>query len=377
MKEIGNIYGVSERTVRRWMDKYNIKRRSLSEAYFVKHKDVVRTTGSSNEGIMEARDTLKDIVESLGNIEPLKYTPRSRENVSVCIPLKALEAKDKLDATLTLALSDLHLGHENFLPETYMSTLETLDRILSYLTGVFNILRFNVVCVGDLVSGINVYKYQVFQNIIPRGHWQVFLAEIILKELLERLERKLPVYRVYLLRGTHESLGAENYMLYLRKALGDRAVYHSKHLLLNIAEPIGEYNVMFLHGSGKSQYYPFSYQLVRELWKTVAQYSSQGVTVEHIVTGHSHWLTPYLELEGLKLSQTGGFQLWEYSVHQRPSGMLLLLYTMGEMSVIPVRPNPDVEREEKASLSLEYRNMRFYAEKLLKHLESEPINSVK
>ena len=360
---------MTEATVRRMMDKYGIPRRSNSDAHLNYYR---RTSGgqSIEETSRSTLESIEELLSSLQAVTPVNYDPPSRENLSIPIPLKCLEKNRKLDATVTLVLSDLHLGHENFLPDTFWSTISNLCRMLEAIQRFYNVKRANLVLNGDIVSGIGVYRGQEFENIVPRGHWQVFLAEVLLRKLLGKIEKHVKIHRMYLIKGTHETR-ENNYMLYLRKIFHPLSVYSSKSLILNIAEPIGKYNILFTHGRGRSSYYPVSYEQVRNIWKAVRQLD---VPVEKVCVGHSHWLTPELDLEGVSVCVTGGFQKWEYTVPQRPCGMLLILYSEGEASIVPVRPNPDIEAREKNEPALEYKNMRYYAELLAEHMKNEPAN---
>lgn len=356
LDEIAKLYDVSERTVRRWMDMYGIERRDRSEA--------------ARLAAGEYEMSLEDILDSLDKVEPVKYDPAPVENLSIPIPLKCLEKNRKLDATVTIVMSDLHLGHENHLPDTYWSTVSNLCRVLKGLSWLFNIRRANLVLNGDIVSGIGVYRGQEFQNIVSRGHWQVFVAEMVIKKTLEMIRKYLEIHRIYLVKGTHEQR-ENNYMLYLRKIFDPLAVYASKSLILNVAEPIGNYNVLFTHGRGRSSYYPVSYEQVRNIWKALRQLD---VPIERVILGHTHWLTQEIDFEGILVSVTGGFQKWQLTVPQRPSGMLVILYCDGESVIIPVRPDPEIAKAELKDPSLEYKCMRYYAELLSEHMRGEPGN---
>jgi len=371
LSEIAELLGVNKTTILSWMKKAGIKRRTISAAVSNLYKRSNNALGNIeiDESVIpeESTFTLDDLIKSLQDtVEPVRYEFTPREDIVVPLPLELLEKREK-DIVLTLVISDLHLGHETHLPETYWSCINNLKRVLRFLRKNYDIARFNLVCNGDIVSGKDVYKYQIFENLVQRGHWQVFLAERVLKKTLESIkEEGIDVSSIYLIKGTHESQES-NFMLYLKKCLGSKAKYSSKHLLLDIAEPIGHYNVMFTHGYGGSSYYPVSYQLIRDLWKTISEYSREGLIVERIVTAHCHWLTPELELEGIKISETGGFQKWHGSIHQRPTGILLLLCSRHEGSVIPIRPGYEVVKAELSDPALEYKNMRYYAEILRQH----------
>jgi predicted DNA-binding protein YlxM (UPF0122 family) len=126
-EEIAEKYNVHKEAVRQWMVKHKIPRRTYSEAMLVKNS----STPASNS--VEPYDTLKAVIDDLKDVPPVRYDPEPREDIYVPLPLKSLEFSKKLEATLTLVLSDLHLGHENHLPETYWSTISNLLRILKAL----------------------------------------------------------------------------------------------------------------------------------------------------------------------------------------------------------------------------------------------------
>jgi len=345
LRQIAEIYGVDITTVHRWLRKYNIKRKDYEEMLFFNNSEV--------------------------SIPVERYNPPEREDISISIPFKILGKKEKLDCTLTLVLSDLHLGHSDFLPETYLSTVKTLIKVLDKLNRLFNIRCFRIVLNGDIVSGREVYPMQELSNLLPRGHWQVFVAEMILKELFEEIEKIVKIDSVYLIKGTHESQ-AENYLLYLKRTLkenGYNVMYSSRSLVLNIADPIGKYNVFFSHGRGRSDYYPVSLSMIRDLWKVMSQYKMSKIPIERCCLAHTHWLSTNLELEGLTIDVTGGFQRWEKTHSQRPSGMILYFYTEGECCPIPIRPNRKVKAKEITDPALEYKNIKFYGEKLMKHVK--------
>jgi len=367
--EIADKLGVSKSTVLSWMRKCGIPRRDLSDsAKLANHKLNHKNNGMrAHNEIIETLDGILDTLED--SVPTVRYESSPKEDIYVCLPLKVLESKRREQLSLTLVLSDLHLGHESHLPETYWSCVYNLSRVLRVLKKHYKITKLDIVCNGDIVSGKDVYRYQIFQNLVQRSHWQVFLAERIIKRTIEEIEKECKVNRVYLIKGTHESLES-NFMLYLRKCLGNIAKYSSKSLILNVADPLGNYNVLFTHGYGGSSYYPFGFKFIRDMWKTIAEYKNIGVPIERVISGHCHWLTPDLELEGIRLSQSGGFQKWEYTINQRPSGMLLLACNGDECSVIPIRPDPATEDEERNDTSLEYKNMKYYAQMLKDHFKS-------
>ncbi|MEM2260841.1 MAG: metallophosphoesterase [Ignisphaera sp.] len=353
--QIANLLDVNRDTVRRWLKQYGIPLRNLSEAAKIQYE--------------RERDFQYDMEETY--YEPVKYEKKPRENIVIPIPLKLLTEKKKLDATLTLVLSDLHLGHTDFLPETFYSCIETLKQIITALHEKFNIKLMNVVLNGDIVSGREVYEFHELSNILPRGHWQVFLAEILIKEMLDELSKQVKIDKIILIKGGHESL-AENYLLYLKRSLlgnGFKVIYSSKGLVFNVAEDLGKYNIFFTHGRGYSEYYPIPQTMMRELWKVVNQYKLAKIPVERCCIGHTHWLSTNLDLEGLLVDVTGGFQRWDKTTSQRPCGFILYLYSNDECTAVPVRPNQETEAKEKEDHALEYKNIRFYGSKLLKHVK--------
>jgi len=213
-----------------------------------------------------------------------------------------------------------------------------------------------------------VYKGQVYQNLVQRTHWQVNLAERVVKKTIDKLNSIVNVDHNYLIKGTHEDK-SENYIIELRKTL-NKSTYSSRSATINVAEPIGNYNILFTHGFGSNGYFPVSLNLIREIWKVISEHRNNNVLIERISVGHSHWLTSELDMDGFKISVNGGFQKWEYSVSQRPAGCILFMYCNGECSVIPVRPNEEVEFSEKKYNALEYKNMKYYAETLMDHLDN-------
>lgn len=302
--------------------------------------------------------------------EPVPYDPVPRENISVTLPISILGRKDKPKATLTLVVSDLHAGDSDFLPGTFQSCIENTKKLLRHLTDRFVIENFILVLNGDIVSGRDVYRYQQLRNIIQRGHWQVELATQITREMIASLNEIKPIDKTFVLKGNHENLG-ENYMIYLTNYLPN-TWYTGHYKVLNIAHPIGNYNVLFTHGFGRSEYYPVGYGVVRDCWKAFNQYRTKGVQIEEICVGHTHWLQPRLYLEGLTFNVTGGFQRWEKTISQRPSGFLLLLHTEGETSVTGIRADPVIEADEQSAGDLEFTNLEFYSKKLraaLAHLK--------
>ena len=274
VRQIGKIVGRNESTIRRWMKKLGIPRRSYSEARenTIEHNDI-ELEEVEDEFLMKIVDKLADGLAD--KIPEVRYKYRERENISVSLPLKVLESGKKADMTVTIVISDLHLGHESHLPETYWSCIYNLERVLKYLATNYNIKRTRVVLNGDIVSGRNIYRRQELENLVQRGHWQVFLAERVIKRTIEQIEKIVPIHRIYMLKGHHEDTES-NYMLYLKKSIGEKARYCSRHSIIDIGSPIGHYNVLFTHGYGRSDYYPIAPSFIRDILKTISDYRSRG-----------------------------------------------------------------------------------------------------
>ncbi len=296
--------------------------------------------------------------------QPPAYAPVAREDISVSLPLSTLIRKDdtKQEATVTLVISDMHIGDSDFLPNTFLSCIDNIKLAMTKLSKIFDIKNFILVLNGDIVSGRDVYRNQHLRNLVQRGHWQIELGAHMIREVHEAVQDIVPINKTFVLKGNHENLG-ENYMIYLSNYLKNTwYAGHSK--VLNIGHPIGQYNVLFTHGFGRSEYYPVSYGVIRDCWKTFNQYRTTGVQIEEICVGHTHWLQPRLYLEGLTFNVTGGFQRWEKTISQRPSGFLLMLHTDGETSVTGIRADPEIEAREQSAGDLEFTNLEFYSKKL-------------
>jgi len=364
LSQIGDQIGVSKETVRRKMKKHEIPMRSYSEAMMVKMHDELKYP---LENGTEELDIL--LTELKDKVPIVKYEFKERLDTVVTIPLSFFNGKKKKKgkAVLTVVISDTHLGDANHLPDTYWSTINTLVNTIKVLNEQYSIVRCNLVLNGDIVSGRGVFRFQEFRNVVHRGHWQVFVAEMIVKDTLREISKVVPVETTYLLKGTHEAL-AENYILYLKKILNN-SKYLGHYGILNIAEPIGEYNVLFTHGSGKSDYYPVSYDLMRDIWRALSDYKIGKIPIERYSVGHSHWLAVNMPLVGAVIDNTGGFQKWEHTMSQRPSGLLLYLFTNNQCIAMPIKPDSKTEQKERNDPMLEYKTTAYYAQVLMKHFK--------
>jgi len=316
----------------------------------------------------ERKEALEEVQGLLEGYSPPKYESMDRQHISLSLPLKWFVEREKVPISLCLATSDWHLGDSNHLHRTFWSAMANLVEIIKFLSSSFIIERCVFVLNGDIVSGKFVFPGQMFRNLVQRGHWQVSLAEEVLVEVLEKIEAVCDVDLIHILYGTHESSSGqgENYGIYLHQALNRDALYHGKSAVINIAEPIGDYNVFFTHGRGSSDYSPVSPSMTRELWHRFAQ---TEVPLERASVAHTHNLTSSLYKEGVLIDVNGGFQKYEPKLTKRQCGMLLYAFTMGEVSVMEIRPDSMIEREEPGDSVLEWKNYQYYADKLLRWAE--------
>jgi hypothetical protein len=357
MRDIAKELGITRGQVETLMEKWGIERRSNSDAQKVIGERV--TEERADETVSKIRRY------SIASNVQTKFAPTFRKNILVPYPVE----KGTKDAYVTVVLSDLHIGDGNHLPECFWSTVDNTVKVLQYIKGVYKIKGVIFVLNGDIVNGNNIYKFQEFRNLIQRGHWQVFLAEVILKEVIDRINKVAEIKQTFFVRGTHENLDA-NPILYLKRVMPGFASYLSHGGLVNIAGDLGEYNVIFSHGSGYSVINPISVKFFDDMIRTINSYKNKGIQTDRVCSSHSHWLSTGLILEDIYWDVTGGFQKWEYTMAQRPCGAIIYLYNNGECVSIPVRPNPEVEQAEKSDNGLEYRNLGYYSTWLLKHLKT-------
>jgi len=336
-----------------WLEKFGIPRRKAGIAIALRNR---KNRGNEiTEEVIDTTEVLEEKIKELEQeIEPL---PQSKSILQYFLV-------SKKTITVTVVVSDLHIGDSNFLYHTWKSTIDNLHEFLKYLKKTFKIKKFNIVFNGDIVSGREIFKFQELQNIIQRGHWQVFAAEIILKDFLEEVNKILEIDTCYFVKGTHEDI-ATNLMLLLKRMFKDKAKYLSRGGLI----PIGIKNKLYMfvtHGFGSSDYYPIPLSCLRDVTRSVSQFRARGYNVIRVVTSHSHWLTPEMYYD-VKWSVTGGFQKWEKKFSQRPSGIIVVICNDEDSIAVPIRPDPKIEYREKNDPLLEYRNFILYGKILLEH----------
>lgn len=356
IRDIAKKYGGTKGQVEYLMDLYGIARRSYTEA------KKVRENREMDEKQIEAIESLEFKV---GNFEMRKdFPPVIRKNMLIPIPV---DGKSR-DAVVTLVISDMHIGDGDFLPESYWSAISNAMEVMRNINGLYKVKQFNLVLNGDITNGVDVYNRQELRNIIQRGHWQVFATEMIIKDTLDKLNELFTTEEICLIRGTHDTLSS-NLVLYLKRVLPNKTKYLSHGGLYNIAGKLGEYNVLFMHGTGTSYSCPVTYKSFSDVFANVDMYRNQRINVDRVCTAHTHWLSTGFIVNNMYWDTTGGFQKWEYTINQRPCGLIVYLYSAGEVVAIPVRPDPMVEMKEKCNPRLEYNNFIYYGSMLLKHVK--------
>jgi hypothetical protein len=320
------------------------------------------------EEAKENEEIKRRVLEWANEYEPINYEPLPLNEINVELPLEAIRhintgRAPKLHATVVM--SDVHLGDSNHLPKTYWSTMANLKEVFAYLTQNFVVDNFDLVLNGDIVAGQGIFYRQEYRNLVDRGHWQVHLAYQIVQETVQMLELSgIKSNIIHINRGTHDPV-ANNYAIFLTDMWPkEKALYHGRESVINVAGDLGYYNVMFTHGMGSSDYSPISPKMTREMWMSVQQ---KDVPIERVCVAHTHSLASDVPKTSVIFDVTGGFQLYEPRLARRRSGILLYLYTCQQFSVSKIKPDPKVYKAELADGLLEWKNMRYYANKLLKH----------
>lgn len=356
IRKIAKATGATRGQIEHLMETLDVPRRTNSQA----KKLIANQEAEIKQD--EAKEKIKELASKCRVQQD--FLPIKRKNLLVPLPLADNKSKD---ATLTLVISDLHIGDSNHLPETYWSTISNAKIVIEAIKKAYNVKEFKIVLNGDIVSGRDVYRQQFLRNIIQRGHWQVFLAEMILKDTFAKLGEKID--DTFLVKGTHEGVGF-NELLFLKKSMPGKTQYLSNGNIVNIAGKLGEYYILFTHGYGYNVANPVSTGLINDVTKALNNFKTKGKWVDRVCSSHSHWLSSGLVVDEIYWDVTGGFQKWEYTISQRPAGVILYLYNNGECVSIPVRPDSDVEASEKGDCGLEYKNITYYGKYLNKHLEN-------
>lgn len=268
-------------------------------------------------------------------------------------------------------MSDLHLGHENTLYETFWYVVDRLIGEIELQKIRYDINKIFLIIVGDMVSGTGVYRNQYLQNTIDKNEAIISLGAYFIHLVIEKLEQKFGIeIETYIVLGNHEGSKkpmASNFPLAIQKRLS--AYYHfaryvSIHVILNIARDLcdKEFNLCAYHGYGGADYNATSPSLVRELTRFHSQCATEkGIIINRFVHGHVHWLQIGHSVLGIVIDSLGGFQGWEQKMSWRESG--LILYVINEDYELDVRgiSGLKMQLEEKDNQRLHWDNMRYVA----------------
>lgn len=287
----------------------------------------------------------------------------------------------KIKSNLTMLISDLHLGHENCLYNTYWYTIDKMVKEIKMLNNRYDWNEIYLVVNGDLVSGTMIYRNQYLQNSLNKNEDVILFGSHILHLTINKLEEALgKKMKIFIITGTHEGAMKtlpHNFSIAIARRLGSYGHivrYASNYLILNIANGLSkeEYNILGFHGWGSADYSSVTPSLVRELTRVHSQLSTEkGIIIQRFVVSHTHWLTIGHNVLGIKIDVTGGFQKWDRKISWRESGMLY--YTYDEKEDFDVKGLSGLKKQliEADSQRLHTNNMRYISDKLEEAIDHE------
>jgi len=356
IREIAKKVGGSKGQIEYLLELYGIPKRSFSESHKVKHNRRVEK---------EQREEVEALKKRIKGFKiNTTFSPAVKRNMLIPVPI---DNKCR-DASVTLVMSDAHVGDVGHLPKCFWSSFTNAMEVIKNINSFYKIKKLNLLINGDVVSGVNIYRYQELSNLVQRGNWQVALAEIIIRDMLKELEKYKKIDDIVFVRGTHEKFG-NNFILYLKRIMSGNTIYLSHGGVYDLGLKPYKHHTLFMHGYGFNNSSPVSSRMINDVMKIVNNYKNMGMNVNRVCSAHSHWLSSGLIINDIYWDTTGGFQKWAYTINQRPCGMIVYLCAGDECLSIPVRPNSDVELEEKFDPGLKYRNLVYYGNYLLKHLK--------
>lgn len=320
----------------------------------------------------------KGLIEVVGDVIKVKnHEPDPTPEPPKFIRTTEIRPRD-VSRKVTIVMSDLHLGDANFMLETFKSTISNLLTKLREIDAkIGGIEDITVIINGDVVSGRNIFRSQVYQNVENIGNAQVYYAADYLKELVEALEEFAPVH-LYIVKGNHDTNRVDDFAALVvdrLKAEGIDAIYSGDELILNLGNMNKEHWALFEHGYGGSDYYPVSYELLRHTEKKInildrIQRRRGLKEIERVVFGHSHWLlTNFRQTAGYAIDVSGGFQRnnrVELGKTQRPVGLILYVFDEsrdgltvydweGGLRIYEIVPDWDVFYKEVADRRLAFK----------------------
>ena len=288
---------------------------------------------------------------------------------------------------ITIVISDLHFGDENVMIETYKSAVNNLINKLKDLATREEIGKITVILNGDIVAGRGIFRGQEAQNIFNKGNIQVLYAAALILEL-DRALRDIAPITYYVIKGNHDHHTGDNYAWELadklRAFLLD-AYYAGHQLILNLGDKQREHWALIEHGYGGSDYYPISYDFLRNTWKKLnwinrEQREKGRKEIERVVAGHTHWLVTNIRQDPYwSIDVSGGFQRnnrVELGKNQRPAGFILYVFNPKRtgltvydwkegLRLYEITPDENIMLRELADPALEMKNRANAPHKLM------------
>jgi len=205
------------------------------------------------------------------------------------------EDSDKVKATIVI--SDLHFGDENVMLETYKSAVNNLINKLKEIVREEKISEINVILNGDIVAGRGIFRGQEAQNIFNKGNIQVLYASAHILDLHRELSQ-ITDTKYFVIKGNHDNHRGDNYAWELAdklRAFSLNAYYAGHQIIVNLGNKKKQHWALIEHGYGGSDYYPISYDFLRNTWKKLNWLNRKQIEqgrkeIERVVVGHSHWL---------------------------------------------------------------------------------------
>ncbi|MBO8180846.1 MAG: winged helix-turn-helix transcriptional regulator [Archaeoglobus sp.] len=291
-------------------------------------------------------------------------------------------------ATATIVISDLHFGDENVMLETYKSTVNNLILKLNEVNDEVRIEQITVVLNGDTVAGRGIFRGQEAKNIFNKGNIQVLYAAAHLLDLHNELSQIAPV-QYFVIKGNHDNHKGDNYAWELAdklRSFGLDAYYAGHQLVMNLGDEEKQHWALIEHGYGGSDYYPVSYDFLRNTWKKLnwlnrRQRELGRKEIERVIVGHSHWLVTNIRQDTYwAIDVSGGFQRnerVELGKNQRPAGFILYVFDRnrdgltiydwkGGLRLYEIVPDEEVMLKELFDPALELKNRMDAPRKLIK-----------
>lgn len=286
----------------------------------------------------------------------------------------------KTTANLTIGISDLHLGHENFLCKTYWHTIDKLVNEISMLNSRYEWKNIFLITNGDVISGKFVYRNQHIQSHLQKDHDMIMYGSYILHLTVEKLERVLEKsIKIYIVIGNHEGKAnqAHNFSVSIAhrlKAYGHNTLYASRYLIKNIADGfnVPDFNICAYHSFGNADYSSQSPSAIREFTRWHSQLAMyKRVIIQRFLVSHTHLLEYGRDVLGIIFDSLGGFMLWEKRMSFRKSG--LIYYIFDENEEFSVRGVSGVHKQikEMENKYLNIDNMKYVSDKMREAIQFE------